>query len=152
MNRPPLNNTQIKILRAISESIDTRGFPPTLRELCEAAGVTSTSTIHHQLRSLEYKGYITRDYDRARAISIVSEVQGIEYDQPVVAGWMPIERLYLSGRPYRCLKGLGINTVNDLTKLTEQQLLSIWQFGASSLDEVKAKLAELGLTLAEDAA
>jgi DNA-directed RNA polymerase subunit alpha len=60
---------------------------------------------------------------------------------------LPIEDLDLSERPNNCLKRAQINTVGELLTKTEDDLLNITNFGQKSLDEVKAKLDERGLTL-----
>jgi DNA-directed RNA polymerase subunit alpha len=59
----------------------------------------------------------------------------------------PIEDLDLSLRSYNCLKREGINTIGQLTELGEWNLLDIRNFGQRSVEEVKRKLAELGLCL-----
>jgi len=61
-----------------------------------------------------------------------------------------IEELNLSVRSYNCLKREGINTVGDLVEKTESELMDIRNFGQKSIDEVKGKLEELGLSLRED--
>jgi len=60
---------------------------------------------------------------------------------------MPIEDLDLSVRSYNCLKREGINSVSELVALSEVQLMNIRNFGQKSVDEVKDKLIELGLSL-----
>ncbi|MCL2515306.1 MAG: DNA-directed RNA polymerase subunit alpha, partial [Microbacteriaceae bacterium] len=60
---------------------------------------------------------------------------------------MPIEDLDLSVRSYNCLKREGINTVSELVSLSETQLMNIRNFGQKSVDEVKEKLTEMGLSL-----
>lgn len=60
---------------------------------------------------------------------------------------MPIEDLDLSVRSYNCLKREGINNVNQLVALSETELMNIRNFGQKSVDEVKDKLVELGLSL-----
>ena len=62
---------------------------------------------------------------------------------------LPIEELSLSVRSYNCLKREGVNTVAELVTKTEQELMDIRNFGQKSIDEVKAKLDELGLGLRE---
>ena len=59
----------------------------------------------------------------------------------------PIESLDLSVRSYNCLKREGINTVSELVALSEHQLMNIRNFGQKSVDEVRDKLVELGLSL-----
>src|SRR6476620_10884146 len=61
-----------------------------------------------------------------------------------------IEELNLSVRSYNCLKREGINTVGDLVQKSESELMDIRNFGQKSIDEVKAKLEELGLGLREE--
>ena len=60
---------------------------------------------------------------------------------------MPIENLDLTVRSYNCLKREGINTVSELIALSEHQLVNIRNFGQKSVDEVRDKLAEMGLSL-----
>ena len=60
---------------------------------------------------------------------------------------MPIEELDLSVRPSNCLKRAGINTVGDLMQRTEEEIVSVKNFGRKSLDEVRDKLTALGLSL-----
>ena len=62
---------------------------------------------------------------------------------------LPIEDLNLSVRSYNCLKRESVNTVGDLVQKTEQELTDIRNFGQKSIDEVKSKLEELGLSLRE---
>jgi DNA-directed RNA polymerase subunit alpha len=62
----------------------------------------------------------------------------------------PIEELDLSVRSYNCLKREGVTTIGELIQKSESDLLDIRNFGAKSIDEVREKLAELGLSLRED--
>ena len=61
-----------------------------------------------------------------------------------------VEELNLSVRSYNCLKREGINSVGDLVDKSEAELMDIRNFGQKSIDEVKAKLEELGLSLREE--
>ena len=60
---------------------------------------------------------------------------------------MTIEELDLSVRSYNCLKRAGINTVEELTKRTEQDIMKVRNLGKKSLQEIKEKLEALGLSL-----
>ncbi len=60
---------------------------------------------------------------------------------------MVIEELDLSVRSYNCLKRAGINTVDDLIRRTEEDMMKVRNLGKKSLQEVKEKLAALGLSL-----
>ena len=62
---------------------------------------------------------------------------------------LPIEDMDLSVRSYNCLKREGVDTVGQLVQKTEQDLLDIRNFGQKSIDEVRDKLIEMGLSLAE---
>jgi DNA-directed RNA polymerase subunit alpha len=85
--------------------------------------------------------------------SLSDEPQGLELGEVVDAAAsspdldLPIEELDLSERPRNCLKRAQINTVGELLTKTEDDLLNITNFGQKSLDEVKEKLDERGLTL-----
>jgi DNA-directed RNA polymerase subunit alpha len=74
-------------------------------------------------------------------------VIGPQVDETNKIAGMPIEELDLSVRPYNCLKRAGINTVGDLLQRTEEEVVNVKNFGRKSLDEVKEKLATLGLEL-----
>ncbi|WP_068401177.1 transcriptional repressor LexA [Kribbia dieselivorans] len=63
---------QQKVLDVIRNSVDRRGYPPSLREIGEQVGLTSPSSVAHQLSSLERKGYLRRDPNRPRAIEVIS--------------------------------------------------------------------------------
>ena len=65
-----LTARQRAILEAIRDSVERRGYPPSIREICEAAGLASTSSVAHQLRALERKGYFRRDPNRPRAVDV----------------------------------------------------------------------------------
>ena len=70
-----------------------------------------------------------------------------EEDQKEKALEMTIEELELSVRSFNCLKRAGINTVEELTQKSEEDMMKVRNLGKKSLDEVKAKLEELGLGL-----
>lgn len=62
---------QRAVLEVISTSISERGYPPSMREIGEAVGLTSSSSVSHQLQALERKGYLRRDPKRPRAMEVV---------------------------------------------------------------------------------
>jgi repressor LexA len=65
-----LTPRQQRVLTVIRESLVDRGYPPSMREIGEKVGLTSSSSVAHQLRTLEEKGYIKRDPNRPRALSV----------------------------------------------------------------------------------
>ena len=75
-----LTPRQHKVLEVIRDAVDRRGYPPSMREIGEAVGLTSPSSVAHQLATLERKGFIRRDPNRPRAI----EVRAPEVVEPAV--------------------------------------------------------------------
>src|ERR1700716_426674 len=69
-NRASLTERQRTILDVIRASVTSRGYPPSIREIGDAVGLTSTSSVAHQLRTLERKGYLRRDPNRPRAVDV----------------------------------------------------------------------------------
>jgi len=65
-----LTERQRTILDVIRASVNSRGYPPSIREIGDAVGLTSTSSVAHQLRTLERKGYLRRDPNRPRAVDV----------------------------------------------------------------------------------
>jgi repressor LexA len=65
-----LTARQRKVLEVIRESVERRGYPPSMREIGEAVGLTSTSSVSHQLTMLEKKGFLRRDPNRPRAVEV----------------------------------------------------------------------------------
>ena len=62
---------QRRVLETIQLAVERRGYPPSLREIGEAVGLTSPSSVAHQLTSLERKGFLRRDPNRPRAIEVI---------------------------------------------------------------------------------
>ncbi|MBC7630484.1 transcriptional repressor LexA [Aeromicrobium sp.] len=65
-----LTTRQRKVLEFLRDEIEMRGYPPSMREIGAAVGLTSTSSVAHQLRALEALGYVKRDPNRPRALEI----------------------------------------------------------------------------------
>lgn len=65
--------TQEAILAFICEQISLRGYPPSVREICDAVGLKSTSTVHGHLRRLENKGLLRRDAMKPRAMEVLND-------------------------------------------------------------------------------
>ena len=98
---------------------------------------------------------LTELFGLARELNV--EAEGVEIgpspvDEQLAADLaLPVEDLQLTVRSYNCLKREGIHTVGELISRSEQDLLDIRNFGAKSIDEVKAKLVEMGLNLKDSA-
>jgi repressor LexA len=69
---PGLTERNRRVLEVIRDWLDRFGYPPSVREIGEAVGLTSTSSVAHQLRALERKGYLRRDPNRPRAVGVLA--------------------------------------------------------------------------------
>lgn len=81
-----LTERQRTILDVIRASVTSRGYPPSIREIGDAVGLTSTSSVAHQLRTLERKGYLRRDPNRPRAVDVRGSNDGPHTVATDVAG------------------------------------------------------------------
>jgi repressor LexA len=89
---------QRKVLQVIRDSVQKRGYPPSMREIGEAVGLTSTSSVSYQLSTLQRKGYLHRDVGRPRTVevrlpghpAIRPEQNGKDGDQELAADGMDI--------------------------------------------------------------
>ncbi|MDN6195392.1 MAG: transcriptional repressor LexA [Atopostipes suicloacalis] len=89
---------QHEILIFIQKEVSKRGYPPTVREICDATGLASTSTVHGHLSRLEDHGYINRDPAKPRAIEVTDsglEKIGITED----SGKIPLLGVVTAGEP-----------------------------------------------------
>ena len=73
MSYGKISQKQSEILEYMKNEILNRGFPPSVREICEAVNLKSTSSVHSHLETLEKNGYIRRDPTKPRAIEIVDD-------------------------------------------------------------------------------
>ena len=73
MGNGKISKKQEEILEYIKSEIINRGFPPAVRDICEAVGLKSTSSVHSHLETLEKNGYIRRDPSKPRAIEILDD-------------------------------------------------------------------------------
>lgn len=81
----PLKDRERKILTYMKEEIKKKGYPPTVREMCTALGIKSTSTTHKDLENLENKGYIKKDPAKPRALMIMDPETGKSFGETDVA-------------------------------------------------------------------
>ncbi len=96
--RDELSQRQRKILGVIREAVTDRGYPPSIREIGEAVGLTSTSSVHSQLEALERKGFIRRDPTKPRAIEVFTEGAPVEPPRPLPT-YVPLLGQIAAGRP-----------------------------------------------------
>jgi repressor LexA len=76
--RTSLSEKQTAILEMIQRSVASRGYPPSMREIGDAVGLSSLSSVTHQLTQLELSGYLRRDPNRPRALEVLIELPGTE--------------------------------------------------------------------------
>ncbi|MFI0466431.1 transcriptional repressor LexA [Saccharopolyspora sp. 5N102] len=96
-----LSDRQLKVLEAIRKWMREHGYPPSVREIGDAVGLTSTSSVAYQLRVLERKGYLRRDPHRPRTVGVLV---GGEPDSPEMAGqakpaYVPVVGRIAAGGP-----------------------------------------------------
>lgn len=102
----PLTEKQQAILEFIARAVNSQGYPPSMREIGDAVGLSSLSSVTHQLSRLELAGYIRRDPNRPRALEILHELaatrQAIVDDPaptPEEAAYVPLVGQIAAGVP-----------------------------------------------------
>ena len=162
MSYGKISAKQREILEFLKSELLKKGYPPSVREICTAVSLKSTSSVHSHLSTLEQNGYIHRDPTKPRAIEIIDEnfniarneissipiVGTVAAGQPLLAtenisGYFPIPTEYLSNKTTFMLKVKGDSMINagifdGDTILVEQQNV--------------AKNGEIVVALVEDSA
>ncbi|MFI8593508.1 transcriptional repressor LexA [Microbacterium sp. NPDC078428] len=80
--RKSLSDKQIAILEVIQRAIQRQGYPPSMREIGDAVGLRSLSSVTHQLNQLELSGYLRRDSGKTRAIEVLIDLPGLSGENP----------------------------------------------------------------------
>ncbi|QAY61859.1 transcriptional repressor LexA [Microbacterium protaetiae] len=80
--RKSLSDKQMAILEVIQRSITRHGYPPSMREIGDAVGLKSLSSVTHQLNQLELSGYLRRDAGKTRAMEILIDLPGASTENP----------------------------------------------------------------------
>lgn len=88
--RKNLSEKQRAILEYIARSVDARGYPPSMREIGDAVGLSSLSSVTHQLNQLELSGYLRRDPNRPRALEVLIDLPETEAGATGAAEVSPI--------------------------------------------------------------
>ncbi|EHR51944.1 SOS regulatory protein LexA [Saccharomonospora marina XMU15] len=97
-----LTPRQQKVLEVIRTWVDRYGYPPSVREIGEAVGLTSTSSVSHQLRALQRKGYLRRDANRPRAVGVLAadaDQQTVDTDRMPKPAFVPLVGRIAAGGP-----------------------------------------------------
>ena len=146
-----LTPRQQRVLAHIKEAIEKRGYPPSMREIGEAVGLTSSSSVAHQLKVLEEKGFLKRDPNRPRALEVflpevmaarrsMSSAEETSYDETGIgdslpaATYVPVVGRIAAGGPI-----LAEERVEDIFPLPKQlvgdgQLFLLEVSGDSMID------------------
>src|SRR5690625_2655024 len=99
-----LSNRQQMILDYIKNEVNSKGYPPSVREIASAVGLASSSTVHGHLARIESKGYIRRDATKPRAIEILDpESENIPKDKPIYA---PVIGKVTAGIPITAIENI----------------------------------------------
>lgn len=107
MSYEELSEKQLKILKYIKQELFLRGYPPSIREICQAVGLSSTSSVHAHLNTLEQKGYIKKGTNKRRAIEIIdTDINGNLPKKEIVN--VPIIGTVTAGTPI-----LAIENIDD---------------------------------------
>lgn len=131
MEQGKITNKQREILEYIKEEILSKGYPPAVREICNAVKLKSTSSVHSHLETLEKNGYIRRDPTKPRAIEIIDEsfqllrnettsipiIGSVAAGQPLLAqenieGYLPIPMDIAPNKQCFVLKVRGESMIN----------------------------------------
>jgi len=97
MNIDDLSKKQLEVLSFIKKEINKKGYPPSVREICDAVMLKSTSTVHGHLERLERKGYIRRDPTKPRAIEVLDSSSLVSSRKEMVE--LPIVGKVTAGLP-----------------------------------------------------
>ena len=101
--RTSLSAKQYAILEVIQRSVASRGYPPSMREIGDAVGLASLSSVTHQLKQLELSGYLRRDPKRPRALEVMIAVPSAEPEAPSIpvgdAAMVPLVGRIAAGIP-----------------------------------------------------
>lgn len=96
MNQGKITSKQQEILQYIKDTILEKGYPPTVREICEAVHLKSTSSVHSHLETLERNGFIRRDPTKPRAMEILDDTFGLTRREMVQ---VPVIGTVAAGQP-----------------------------------------------------
>ncbi|MFD4420523.1 transcriptional repressor LexA [Agromyces sp. NPDC058484] len=88
--RKSLSAKQVAILEVIQRSVSSRGYPPSMREIGDGVGLSSLSSVTHQLNQLELAGYLRRDPNRPRALEVLIELPDSAERAPSAGEAIPV--------------------------------------------------------------
>lgn len=101
-----LSNKQLQILSFLKSELKSKGYPPSVREICQSVGIKSTSTVHSYLSKLEDKGYIRRDPTKPRAIEILDSENDMNASNSKKMINIPIVGKVTAGNPILAVENI----------------------------------------------
>ncbi len=101
-----LSKRQLQILDFIKEEVKKKGYPPSVREIGEAVGLASSSTVHGHLSRIEKKGYIRRDPTKPRAIEILNVDKDDSLEVEKSTAYIPIVGKVTAGLPITAVENI----------------------------------------------
>lgn len=101
-----ISKKQMEILDYIKEKVHAKGYPPSVREICEAVNLKSTSTVHGHLTKLEDLGFIRRDLTKPRAIEILGDNEFDIEDLHPETNYIPVVGQVTAGVPILAVENI----------------------------------------------
>lgn len=164
MAQGKISKKQLEILEYIKSQILERGFPPAVREICEAVNLKSTSSVHSHLETLEKNGYIRRDPTKPRAIEILDDsfnltrremvnvpiVGQVAAGEPILAqenieNYFPIPTEFMPNSPTFLLRVKGESMIN--AGILDGDMVLVEQTSTASNGDMVVALIEDGATV-----
>ena len=164
MAQGKISKKQLEILEYIKSQILERGFPPAVREICEAVNLKSTSSVHSHLETLEKNGYIRRDPTKPRAIEILDDsfnltrremvnvpiVGQVAAGEPILAqenieNYFPIPTEFMPNRQTFVLKVKGESMIN--AGILDGDMVLVEQTSTASNGDMVVALIDDGATV-----
>lgn len=164
MAQGKISKKQLEILEYIKSQILERGFPPAVREICEAVNLKSTSSVHSHLETLEKNGYIRRDPTKPRAIEILDDsfnltrremvnvpiIGQVAAGEPILAqenieNYFPIPTEFMPNHPTFLLRVKGESMIN--AGILDGDMVLVEQTAAASNGDMVVALIEDGATV-----
>ena len=159
-----ISKKQLEILEYIKSQILERGFPPAVREICEAVNLKSTSSVHSHLETLEKNGYIRRDPTKPRAIEILDDnfnltrremvnvpiVGQVAAGEPILAqqnieNYFPIPVEFMPNRQTFLLKVKGESMIN--AGILDGDMVLVEETPAASNGDMVVAMVDDGATV-----
>ena len=164
MAQGKISKKQLEILEYIKSQILERGFPPAVREICEAVNLKSTSSVHSHLETLEKNGYIRRDPTKPRTIEILDDsfnltrremvnvpiVGQVAAGEPILAqenieNYFPIPTEFMPNNQTFLLKVKGESMIN--AGILDGDMVLVEQASTASNGDMVVALIEDGATV-----